>query len=137
MNRRLVFLSICALMVLSLAACGGSAGPVTIQSVRLARDNGSGEPGDTVTSFSPGDHIFHAVVELNRIETGLKVRLAWIAVEAGGEKNLEIDRSEFTGLAANTIHGQIELPNDWPTGRYKLDVYLNDALARSVAFTVE
>lgn len=136
MNRRLVLLSLCVLMVLSLAACGGSAGPVTIQSVKLARDNG-GEPGETVTSFRPDDHIFHAVVELNRIETGLKVRLTWIAVNAGGQQGFEIDSAEFTGLAVNTIHGQIKLPNDWPAGSYKLDIYLNDTLARSVEFTVQ
>ena len=136
MRRQLVLLGLAVLLAFGVAACGGG-GPVTIQSVRLARDNGSGETGETVTRFSPGDHIFHAVVELNRIETGLKVKLVWIAVDAGGEKNFEIDRAEFTSLAVNIINGQIELPNDWPVGKYRLDIYLNDALAKSVDFAVE
>jgi hypothetical protein len=76
-------------------------------------------------------------VELNRIETGLKVKLVWIAVDAGGEKNFEIDHAEFTSLAVNIVNGQIELPNDWPVGKYRLDIYLNDALAKSVDFAVE
>jgi hypothetical protein len=135
LRRQLVLLGLTVLLAFGVVACGG--GPVTIQSVGLARDNGGGEAGETVTGFSPGDHILHAVVELNRIETGLKVGLVWIAVEAGGEKNFEIDRTEFTSLAANTIKGKIELPTDWPVGSYRLDIYLNDALARSVDFAVE
>lgn len=102
----------------------------------LARDDGSGNAGETVTSFKPSDHTFHAHVELNRIETGLKVKLAWVAVDTSEGKNVAIADKEFTALAANVVDGQLSLPNDWPVGKYRLDVYLNDTLAQSVDFTV-
>ena len=130
-------MALAALVALDWPRAAASSGPVAVQNVRLARDNGSGEAGETVTGFSPSDHVFHAVVELNRIETGLKVKLAWVAVDAGGEQGFEIDSTEFTSLAANVVNGRIELPNDWPVGSYRLDIYLNDTLAKSVEFTVE
>ena len=136
-TRRFILLALAAGLMLGAAACGGSTGPVAVQSVRLARDDGNGEPGNTVTAFAPSDHVFHAVVELNRIEAGLKVKLSWLAVDAGGEKNFEIDSTEFTSLAANVVNGRIELPQDWPVGKYRLDIYLNDALAKSVEFPVQ
>jgi hypothetical protein len=134
MKKWLLFLLLVTLAALT--ACSGSSEPVKIDSVTLARDDGNGNAGEAVTSFKPTDHIFHATVKLNRIETGLKVKLSWIAVDAGGTKDTEIDHAEFTSLAANVINGKIELPNDWPTGKYRLDIYLNDKLAQSVDFTV-
>lgn len=134
--KKALFLALIALVSLLASACGSSE-PVAIESVTLSRDDGSGSPGETVTAFSPSDRVFHATIQLNRIETGLKVKLAWIAVDAGGAQNELIDESEFTGLAVNTINGQIELPQDWPTGKYRLDIFLNDELKRSVDFTVD
>ena len=134
MKKGLLFLGLFCLMLL--AACSGSSDPIKINSVTLARDDGSGNAGETVTQFSPTDHTFYAVVTLNRIETGLKVKLTWVAVDAGGQTNKTIDSAEFTSLAANTVNGKISLPNDWPTGKYRLDIYLNDTLQQSVDFTV-
>ncbi|HVU11935.1 MAG TPA: hypothetical protein VHD90_11685 [Phototrophicaceae bacterium] len=135
MRKKLLFFA-GLLGLLLLSACGGSSGPVKITSITLARDDGSGSPGQTVTDFKPTDHTFYATVTLDHLETGLKVKLTWVAVDAGGETNKEIDSSEFSALVANTINGKLSLPNDWPTGKYRLDVYLNDALAQSQSFNV-
>ena len=134
MKKGLLFFGLFCLMLLG--ACSGSSGPVKIDSVTLARDDGSGNAGETVTNFSPTDHVFHATVTLNHIETDLKVKLTWVAVDANGQTNQTIGSSEFTALAGNVINGQASLPNDWPTGKYRLDIYLNDTLQQSVAFNV-
>jgi len=135
MKKTLLVLGLVCLMVLG--ACGAaSTEPLKIDSVTLARDDGSGNAGETVTEFKPTDHDFHATVKLNRIEGGLKVKLTWVVVDAGGNTNRVLDSSEFTALAANVVNGKVSLPNDWPTGKYRLDIYLNDKLAQSVDFDV-
>ena len=135
MKKTLLVLGLVCLMVLG--ACGAaSTEPLKIDSVTLARDDGSGNAGETVTEFKPTDHDFHATIKLNRIEGGLKVKLTWIVVDAGGSTNRVLDNSEFTALAGNVVNGKASLPNDWPTGKYRLDVYLNDKLAQSVDFNV-
>ena len=135
MNKKLL-LSFGLLCLLLVSACGGSSGPAKINSITFARDDGSGNAGATVTDFKPSDHVLHATVTLDHLETGLKVKLSWVAVDAGGATNKEIANTEFSALVGNVINGQASLPNDWPTGKYRLDVYLNDKLTQSANFNV-
>ena len=65
------------------------------------------------------------------------MKLVWVAVDTSGGQNIDIAESEFTALAANIINGEVELPDDWPVGAYRLDIYLNDEVAKSVEFVVE
>lgn len=135
MKKSLLLIGLLSLLLL--AACGGSSGPVTVESVTLNKDDGSGKAGDVVTSFSPTDHNFYTVVKLNRLDVGLKVKLSWVAVDAAGQTaNTVVAEKEFSALVGNEIDGNVSLPNDWPTGKYRLNIYLNDTLAKSVDFTV-
>lgn len=127
---RLVIVMIAATMTLS--ACGGG-GPLAVQSVALATTEG----GTPVTTFSPSDHVISAAIELNRIESGLAAKVVWTAVDTTAGQNIEVAQTEFTSVAVNTIQARVELPNDWPTGTYKLDIYLNGSLAKKVDFTVQ
>lgn len=116
-----------------LSACSGGSDPLAVRKVTLSRT----ESGEAVASFSPTDRILYAAIELNRIETGLTGKTVWMAVDTTGGQNIEIAQKEFSGLAVNTINAQVELPRDWPTGKYKLDIYLNGALAKTVEFPVQ
>jgi hypothetical protein len=131
--RRLAFLVIAVIVTsMTLSACGGG-GPLAVQSVTLSNTSG----GTSTTTFSPTDHIIYAAVQLNRIETGLTAMVVWTAVDTSAGQNVEVARKEFTGLAVNVIQAQVELPQDWPTGKYKLDIYLNSSLSKTVEFTVQ
>lgn len=69
------------------------------------------------------------------------VRANWVAVnvidtEAGlefQEQTLDISEENFSG----TIYFQLSNDEGWPTGQYRVDVYLNDALSLSVDFNVQ
>jgi hypothetical protein len=125
-------------LLLSVAACGGGEnGAVQVTGVTLARDDGQGGPGETVTFFEPTDRRFHAEVKLNRVKTGLTGKLVWLAVDAGGQQDTVIAEADLSSLVANTINGQVELPQDWPLGRYRLEVYLDGELAHSHEFQVQ
>ena len=115
-----------------LAACGAS-GPLAVQKVTLSTSEG----GSAVTAFKPTDHIFYAAIELNRVDAGLTAKTVWTAVDTTDGQNVEIAQKEFSSLAANLIKAQVELPRDWPTGKYKLDISLNGTLAKTVEFTVQ
>jgi hypothetical protein len=131
--RRMSVLILAVLAVtMALAGCGGS-GPLAVQNVTLSATEG----GTATTTFSPSDHVIHAAIELNRIETGLTARVVWTAVDTTGGKDLEIASKDFSSLAANNITAQVELPRDWPTGSYKLDIYLDGKLAKTVDWSVQ
>jgi len=126
----LVILMIAATMTLS--SCGGG-GPLAVQTATLSTTEG----GTAQAAFSPSDHDIYAAIQLNRIEAGLTAKVVWTAVDTSAGKNIEIAHKDFSSLAANTINASVELPRDWPTGTYKLDIYLNGSLAKTVDFTVQ
>lgn len=133
--KRFTFLFVVMLVTgLMLSACGGgAAGPLTVQNVTLSNTAG----GTAASTFSPTDHVIYAAIQLSRIEAGLTAKVVWTAVDTSAGQNTEVASKEFTGLVVNVINAQVELPQDWPTGKYKLDVYLNGALANTTAFTIQ
>ena len=110
---------------------------VEIKNVYMARDKG-GEVGDEADSFSPSERIVHCVVELSDARVGTALKWDWIAVDAGGMKDHLIKELQYTTKAQETkVHADLTLQQDWPEGDWKVDVYLNGQLARSVAYKVE
>ena len=69
------------------------------------------------------------------------LKLTWVAVNATDtEPNLEfqtqtldITEESFSG----TIYFQLSNDEGWPTGQYKVDLYLNGTLAQSAEFSVQ
>jgi hypothetical protein len=111
---------------------------VGITKVYMAKDNGSGEPGEEAETFSPSDHTVHCMIELDNAAEGTMIRFDWVGVDAGALQDHSIKKLDYTTKALeNKVHAHLTLPRDWPEGDYKVDVYLNDQLARSITYTVE
>jgi hypothetical protein len=111
---------------------------VEITKAYLAKDNGSGEPGDEAESFSASDRTIHCIVELDHPAEGTAVKFDWIAVDAGELKDNSIKQLDYTTKALEKkIHAHLTSPRDWLEGDYKVDVYLNDQLAKSITYKVE
>jgi hypothetical protein len=133
MRRHLSVLMVVAAVIAILAACGGvGGGPLAVEEVTMSASEG----GPASTTFNPSDHVIYSEIRLNRVETGLTVHLVWTAADTTAGQDIEVATKDFTSLAANTISAQVELPNDWPTGTYTLDIYLNGTLAKTVDYTV-
>jgi hypothetical protein len=118
------------------AAAAADGAEEAVESVTLKRDE-NGEPGEEVTSFKPTDHVMHFVIQFGSIQLNTKMSAELIAVDAGGSKNASVIKKDMDALAANTFTFTASLDKDWPTGQYKLDVYLADKLVKSQPFSVE
>jgi outer membrane usher protein FimD/PapC len=132
----LLFLPVCAaLLVLALSACSFSASSADISSAKMTRDQDGKQQTKT---FSP-DEPFYCIVELSNAPDDTKVRAVWTAVKAeGADPNTNIDEA-----SAKSGSGQLQFnlrnKGPWPTGDYKVDLYLNDANkpAKTLEFEVE
>ena len=135
-NKFVVLLAVLALVVSSLACAFGNT-ELGLTNLRMAFDQDGENP---TTTFSPTD-VFYAVADLANAPQGTVVEAKWTAVNATDtEPNLEfqtqtldITEESFSG----TIYFQLSNDEGWPTGQYKVDLYLNGTLAQSAEFTVQ
>jgi len=110
---------------------------IAIKEIHMAKDDG-GKPGDRADSFEPGDRTIHSVATLKEAKSGTKMRFSWWIVDADGTQNKKIKDIDYTtGTLENIINGHLTLPQDWPKGQYKVQVYVNGDLDKTVNYTVE
>jgi hypothetical protein len=124
-------------LALSSLACSAFGTDTSVENLRMAYD----EVGENVTSTFSTTDIFFAVADLNNAAKGTAVRAVWTAVdvldfEAGYEfqkQTLAIEDESYSG----PIYFQLSNDDAWPTGRYRIDLYVNDSPAQSLEFNVE
>jgi hypothetical protein len=76
-------------------------------------------------------------VELANAPDETVLKAVWTAVSVEGEDpNLLIDETELTG-GDGFYNFSLSNDSDWPAGQYKVDIYLNDELDRTLTFTVQ
>lgn len=110
---------------------------IYVDKISMAKD-ANGKPGDTTTTFAPGDRTIHCVADLNKAKAGTEVKFVWKAVDVAGSKNEEIKTIDYTTKSfENKVHGHLTLPYDWPKGTYEVDVYINRALDKTITYTIE
>jgi hypothetical protein len=131
-----ILLAVLALVFASLSCL--AVGPETsMENLRMSYD----ENGDEVTSTFSDSDVFYAVVDLSNATQDTVVKAVWTAVDAADtdpeyeiqEQALDITEESFSG----SIYFQLLNDDAWPTGRYRIDLYLNDTPAQSIEFSVE
>lgn len=124
---------VAALLVLTALACGFNVSTANIQEANMARDAAGSQP---TTTFEQ-DETFYAVVELANAPDDTRIKAVWTMIEGDGEEpNQQLWEDEVSGSNADI---NFSLSNDqlWPVGQYKVEVYLNDELDRTLEFEVE
>jgi hypothetical protein len=117
-----------------------STGEMTVKEVTLAKGFQDGKAVNPTTTFSPQDNPLHSVVTMENVKDGTQLKGVWTAIDAGGEQNFEIGSKAITATFAYqsyTAHFTIDLPQAWPVGKYKFELFINDKLEKSVNFTVQ
>ena len=114
-------------------ACSFSASTANIQDAYLAAD----EEGTTPVKSFTQDQVFYAIVNMANAPDDTTLKATWYAVDAEGvEPNLMIDEVSLTG-GDGVYPFSLENNDLWPLGTYKVDLWLNDKLDRTLEFTVE
>ncbi len=138
--RRLLFIPLVFAIVL--LACEFSASTASITNAVTAKDSKSDtfEPVGITDTFPPDQVKFHAVVSIANAPDDTKLKAVWTAMDVGtaAAPNTVIDSSEIT--AGGTRNVDFTLSPDagkvWPAGTYKVDIYLNGKMNRSLNFSV-
>jgi hypothetical protein len=108
-----------------------------VKDIHMAKDDG-GKPGDETESFAPSDKTIHCVATLKEAKAGTQMKFAWWIVDAEGSKNQKIKEIDYTTRPLeNIVHGHLTLPQNWPSGKYKCQVFVNGDLDKTVNYVVE
>jgi serine protease Do len=135
-SRQIIHLGLLLLLpVLWLTACGDrelSFSTANIADARLAKD----EAGTQATStFNPED-TFYLIVDLANAPDSTTVKAEWTAVSVeGADPNTLLDDVTLTS-GDGILTFDLTNNNLWPAGEYKVDLYLNDELERTLTFRV-
>ena len=109
---------------------------VYVTRVYMAKDK-NGQPGDETSTYDPSDRMVHCLIELNKAKKGTEVRFIWKAMDVEGEKDKEIKTTDYTTNSfENKVHGHLQLPYDWPKGTYRVEVYINGNLDKTIDYTI-
>ena len=130
------FLTAIAVIVATLA-CNALAAKPTVSNIRMTTDK-SGTT--TTTSYSPGD-AFYVFADLSGLGTGSVVEAKWYVVNATGvDANSEINTSDYTyEPGIDFVYFQLTTNDgsDWPTGTYKVELYLDGTKTGETGFNVQ
>jgi hypothetical protein len=109
-----------------------------VTSVRLAKDFTYGDVVNPTSSFYPSDRQFHLVVDLGNAADGTTIAGAWYAVDAGSHRNEKLDSQTYTlKNGEDRVHFTLTNQENWPKGKYKVNVMLNGKLTRTLDFRVQ
>lgn len=108
-----------------------------IKEMHMAKDDGSGAPGEETDTFAPGDRTVHCVATLKEAKSGTQMKFSWWIVDADGTQNQKIKEIDYkTRALENVVHGHLTLPQDWPAGKYKVEVSINGAPDKTAFYSV-
>lgn len=120
-------------ITLSIVACEFSASTANIAEAWMSTD----ADGANRTTVYTQDATFYAQADLRNAPDGTLIKGVWTAVDVRDtEPNLVLSEAELeTGSGTVTF----DLTNDslWPTGTYKIDLYLDSTLTTTVQFEVQ
>lgn len=129
----LKLLMVALLITLVTVACGFSASTANIASATMSAD----DTGSQLTTVFSQEDTFYAIIELKNAPDDTTVKAVWTAVDvADTEKGLVIDEFSMTSGDA-TIPFSLSNNDLWPTGKYKVDIFLNDELSKTLEFEVQ
>ncbi|MDF1500970.1 MAG: hypothetical protein P1P76_10915 [Anaerolineales bacterium] len=132
-KRSRVLLIVTSSLLLAALACGGSISTANIGDAWMSFDLN----GEQKTDVFSQDDIFYAQVDLRNAPDDTSLKAVWTAVNvADTEPDFLINETEFT-TGSGPIHFDLSNTSLWPTGSYKVDIFLNDELSQTLEFAVQ
>ena len=127
-----------AVVALAAAACGFNVSTANIKEAVLAKGYENSEAVDPTTVFAQSDQTLHLVVKVANAPDDTTVKAVWQIGQVEGYDPGVIDETTLT-LDSGQDSIDFTLSNDqlWPVGKYKVDLYLDDKLDRTLEYEVQ
>jgi hypothetical protein len=111
-----------------------------ITKVTMAED-AAGDKKDPVnpTKVFANDATIHAVVAISNVPNNTTFKATWYANDTQGaaDCNTKIDDFSMTTNGSRNIDFQLKPTSTWPTGTYRVEIYVNKTLDTIVNYSVK
>ncbi len=138
-------------LVILLAVVGGGAKMAHAAAaidVTLCKSLNGDDPVGPTTQFSKESPEVYAAWKSSDVKQGQAIKAVWIAEDVGkvappnyhiAEKEMQI-KDPVLGKVATWWSGNFSLSkptNGWPLGKYRLEIYLNGSLNKTLKFSIK
>ncbi|HEX2698238.1 MAG TPA: hypothetical protein VHM28_11060 [Anaerolineales bacterium] len=129
-----IILAVVAIIAATLACSALNTGPSTTNFRMTTDENGT----NTTTTYAPSD-AFNVFFDVSGIDPGTQFEAKWYAVNAEGfDTTQPIKVSDYTyESGVSSIYFQLTYSSDWPTGDYRVEVYMNGTKIGEQQFSVQ
>lgn len=132
-------IAVMAAAVAMTAAMGSQAHAAnfTVTSAVMSKKYAGGKASGITNTFKVTDRTIFCVLKVNKILRNVKARFVWTAVNVKGQRanSMFLDKSGVLKVA-DTIWGSAALKTNWPTGTYKVDVYINGGKIKTLSYSI-
>lgn len=132
MNKK-IFLLIISILLIFPTGCVSSTSPTSISAAGLYLDPEGIQP----TNIFDARSIFYYIVTLDQAAPDTTLKVSWVAVETNRSAPDYVIKIEEVVPDSSTV--VFKLQNEghfWPTGKYKVFLYLNGVETRVIDFEV-
>jgi hypothetical protein len=128
-----VLLAVIAIIVATLA-CGAPTGPST-SNFRMTTD----EDGKNKTTVYSPDQAFNVFFDVSGIDPGTQFEAKWYAVNAEGfDSSAPLKVTDYAyEEGVTSVYFQLTYNDNWPTGTYRVEVYMAGTKVGEQQFSVE
>jgi hypothetical protein len=138
MTRR-AFACLVALMLIALPALAHADATVTAAALGTSIDKDY-HIANPSTEFAQDAPAIHCAWSIDGVGGEVTVRSVWIAEDVGkvAPPNYRIDEASIKMGGDGSGQFQLSKPNNgFPTGKYRVEIYIDNKLAKTVPFTVK
>lgn len=111
-----------------------------VEKITLAKDVEGEEknPVGPTNSYGTND-VFHAVVSIIDAPADTVFKAVWYATDIGkaGDCNTHIDETDLTTDGTRNLDFNLTPSQPWPTGAYRVEIFVNGTLEKVVKFSVK
>lgn len=131
-NSKLVLAAVLLSLGFAILACEASASTAKIAEAWLSTD----EAGSSRTTSFSQDAVFFAQVDLRNAPDDSLVKAVWTAVNVENTAPDFLIQENEISTGSAVIFFQLSNTSLWPLGDYKVDLYLNGNLDKTLEFNV-
>ncbi|MDX9850789.1 MAG: hypothetical protein RBT01_09800 [Anaerolineaceae bacterium] len=128
-----IFIAVIVLLFFSLA-CEASVSTANISDAYMTNN----ELKSGQTDVFENDQTFYCIVEVSNAPDDTILKAVWTTVDVEGvEPGYLIDEVEITTDGKNEFTFDLKNDSLWPEGTYKVEIYMNGDLEKTLEFSVQ